>query len=272
MDSLTGKHIVITGASSGIGESIAREAAKIGAHLVLAARNEQKLLELQEELKVFNVNVICIPTDVIQKDQCKHLIEQAIAQLGSINVLINNAGITMRASFENVDDQVLHRVMNVNYWGTAYCSKYALPELIKNKGSLVAVSSVTGLKGLPGRSAYAASKFAINGLFESIRMENMHLGLHTLIACPGYTSSKIRNNSLTADGTPQVDTPAYEGNPDDPQEVAQQILQAIRDRKDFMLNNTEGKKIFWLNKFFPRFLEKKIHQVISQEPNSPIRK
>ena len=176
----------------------------------------------------------------------------------------------MRAPFEHVKLDVLKEVMNVNYWGAVYCTKAALPELLKSKGSLVAVSSVTGFKGLPGRTAYASSKFALNGLFESLRMEYMSRGLHTLIACPGFTTSNIRFNALTADGSEQGDTPLDEKKIDKPEDVAKDILQAIRDRKDFMLTNKQGKLMFWVNKFFPKYLEKKIHNVIAKEPNSPI--
>ena len=153
-----------------------------------------------------------------------------------------------------------------------YCTKAALPELLKNKGSLVAVSSVTGFKGLPGRTGYASSKFAMNGLFESLRMEYMSRGLHTLVACPGFTASNIRFNARKADGSAQADTPGDESKMDNATDVALDILQAVRDRKDFMLTNKQGKLIYWMNKFFPKFVEKRIHHVISQEPNSPILK
>lgn len=272
MDSLKGKNILITGASSGIGEAIAREAAKVGANLSLAARSTDKLALLKKELEDLGVSVAAISTDVAKEVDCHNFISQSIAHLGSIDVLINNAGISMRAPFEETNIAVLKEIMDVNYWGTVYCTKAALPELLKNKGSLVAVSSVTGFKGLPGRTGYASSKFAMNGLFESLRMEYMSRGLHTLIACPGFTASNIRFNARKADGSAQADTPGDESKMDNPADVARDILQAIRDRKDFMLTNKQGKLIYWMNKFFPRYVEKKIHKVIAAEPNSPIKK
>lgn len=272
MDSLIGKNILITGASSGIGEAIAREAAKVGANVALAARNKDKLSELKAELEQHGIKVIAITTDVTNEVDCQNFIDQSISQLGGIDILINNAGISMRAPFEDTKLEVLQEIMDVNYWGAVRCTKAALPELLKNKGSLVAVSSVTGFKGLPGRSGYASSKFAMNGLFESLRMEYMSRGLHTLIACPGFTSSNIRLNARKADGSLQAETPADESKMDNPTDVARDILQAIRDRKNFMLHNKQGKIIYWMNKFFPRYVEKKIHQVIASEPNSPIKK
>ncbi len=273
MDSLKGKNILITGASSGIGEAIAREAAKVGANLAIAARSVDKLIVLQQELEeAFGVTVVAIATDVTKEEDCHRFIAQSIDQLGSIDILINNAGISMRAPFEEVKSDVLREIMDVNFWGAVYCSQAALPQLLKNKGSLVAVSSVTGFKGLPGRSGYASSKFAMNGLFESLRMEYMSRGLHTLVACPGFTASNIRYNAKLADGSVQGDTPADESKMDKAHDVALDILQAIRDRKDFMLTNKQGRLIFWMNKFFPKYLERTIHKAIAAEPNSPIKK
>ncbi len=272
MDSLTGKNIIITGASSGIGKAIALEAAKVGANLALAARSTSNLEEIAKDLSSSEGKIIPITTDVTKEMDCQELINKATSQLGGIDILINNAGISMRAPFEEVETSVLKEIMDVNYWGAVYCTKAALPELLKNKGSLVAVSSVTGFKGLPGRTGYASSKFAMNGLFESLRMEYMSRGLHTLIACPGFTASNIRFNARLADGSEQGDTPLDEQKTDKPEDVALDILQAIRDRKDFMLTNKQGKIIYWVNKFFPKYVEKKIHKVIAQEPNSPILK
>jgi short-subunit dehydrogenase len=272
LDSLAGKNIVITGASSGIGEALAIEAAKIGAHTVLAARSTAKLETLKASLSFYNTNIITVVCDVTKAADCQNLIDTAVRELGSIDVLINNAGISMRASFEDVQLEVLEEVMDVNFWGTVYCSKAVIPYLLKTKGSLVAVSSVSGFKGLPGRTAYAASKFAINGLYESIRMEYMSRGIHTLIASPGFTTSNIRFNARTANGEQQADTPADESKMDSAESVALDILQAIRDRKDFMLTNKQGRIMFWVNKFFPKYLEKRIHKVIAAEPNSPIKK
>ena len=272
LDSLKAKNIIITGASSGIGKALAIQAAKIGANIVLASRNISKLDELKKSLNTYNTTILTVSCDVTKASDCQNLIDTAIRELGNIDVLINNAGISMRASFDDVNLEVLEEVMNVNFWGSVYCSKAAIPHLLKTKGSLVVVSSVTGFKGLPGRSGYAASKFALNGFFESIRMEYSSRGLHTLISCPGFTASNIRVNAQNSDGAPGDEAPGDESKMDTAESVALDILQAIRDRKDFMLTNKQGRIIFWMNKFFPKFVEKKMHQVIAAERNSPIKK
>ena len=148
------KVIIITGASSGIGKALAFECGKRGGKLVLCARNEEKLYETGEELKKYNGEVILVKADVSKESDCRTLIEKTIEQYGRIDILINNAGISMRALFEEVDLKVLHRLMDTNFWGTVYCSKYALPHLLKAKGSLVGISSIAGYKGLPGRTGY----------------------------------------------------------------------------------------------------------------------
>lgn len=270
LNTFLNKNIIITGASSGIGEALAIEFAKQGANLLLGSRNIGKLEELKSSIQGTGA-IIVQKCDVSQQADCQSLIQTAKDRLGSIDVLINNAGITMRGSFEDVNPEVLHQVMDVNYWGTVYCSQAAIPELLKTKGSLVAVSSVTGFKGLPGRTGYASSKFAVNGLYESIRMEYMNRGIHVLTACPGFTSTNIRYNALNETGKKQDTSPTDETKMDTPQQVALDILQAIRHRKDFMLTNKQGKLIYWLNKFFPRMIEKRIHNVIAKEPNSPIK-
>lgn len=268
---LKGKNIVITGASSGIGKALSIEASKCGANLVLASRQIDQLEAIKSEISNPVSTIFCIQTDVTSQKECENLIHLAKQKLGSIDVLINNAGISMRAAFDEVETRVLEEIMNVNFWGTVYCTKAAISSLLESKGSLVAVSSVTGFKGLPGRTGYASSKFAINGLFESIRMEYMNRGLHTLIACPGFTASNIRYNALTSNGSKQELSPGKESEMDKASDVALDILQAIRDRKDFMLTNRQGKIIYWVNKFFPKFLEKRIHKTIAKEPNSPIK-
>jgi dehydrogenase/reductase SDR family protein 7B len=204
------KVVIITGASSGIGRALAVEFDRLGANLAIAARNQAKLNQLSSALQ--GKDHLLIQADVTVEKDCENLISSTIKKYGRIDVLINNAGISMRAIFESVDLSVLRKLMDTNFWGTVYCSKFALPYLLQSKGSLVGVSSVAGYKGLPGRSGYSASKFAIHGLLEVIRIENMKKGLHVLIACPGFTASNIRNVALSKDGTPQGETRSMKAN------------------------------------------------------------
>ena len=201
------KVIIITGASSGIGLASARLFASLGAKLSLAARSIDKLDSLAAEITDDKTRVMCIKTDVSVEDDCRKLIDETVAKYGKIDVLINNAGLSMRAPFKEVKLEVIERLMNVNFWGTVYCTKYALPWILKSKGSIVGVISTAGYVALPGRTGYVTSKFAIRGFLETIRMEHLNDGIHVMVFAPGYTASNVRNAALLADGTPQGYSP-----------------------------------------------------------------
>ena len=231
------KVVIITGASSGIGLALAQNFAKRKAKVVLAARSYDKLKVIEEDLKVFNKQILIVKTDVSKESDCKNLIDKTIEAYGKIDILINNAGISMRALFETTELSVIKQLMDINFWGAVYCSKYALPYLLRSTGSVVGVSSIAGYKGLPGRSGYSASKFAMHGFLEVLRIENMKKGLHVLIACPGFTASNIRNTSLTANGTQQGESPRDEGKMMSAEEVGSHIIKAIEKRKDRLPGN-----------------------------------
>ncbi|EKD31158.1 MAG: Short chain dehydrogenase, partial [uncultured bacterium] len=169
---LKNKVVIITGASSGIGLAAAREFAAEGAKLVLAARNAERLKEIEAELSLIT-EVLPVKTDVSVEADCKNLIEHAVARFGGIDILVNNAGISMRAMFKDLDLDVIRRLMDVNFWGTVYCTKYALPHILSKEGSVVGVISVAGFKGLPARTGYSASKFAIYGFLDTLRIEHL---------------------------------------------------------------------------------------------------
>jgi len=221
------KVVVITGASSGIGEALAKRFALAGAKVVIAARNIGKLNKLAEELSKDAAEVLSVKTDVSSESECRNLINETVIKFGGIDILINNAGISMRALFENTDLNVIRKLMDVNFWGTVYCTKFALPHLLKSKGSVVGVSSIAGYKGLPGRAGYSASKFAMQGFLEVLRIENMKKDLHVLIACPGFTASNIRNTALASDGSQQGESPRDEDKMMSADEVALHIIKAI---------------------------------------------
>src|SRR4030042_195789 len=148
------KVVIVTGASSGIGEAVAREFAANGSKVMLAARSEEKLAAIVNEIRDKKLEASYIRTDVTREEDCRNLVEKTVEKYGTVNILINNAGLSMRASFDEVDLKVLHRLMNINFWGTVYCTKYALPYLLVNRGSVVGISSVAGFHGLPGRTGY----------------------------------------------------------------------------------------------------------------------
>ena len=272
------KVVVITGASSGIGLACAQVFASAGAKVVLAARHENSLKnavsKIQSELQTSNFKLqtpFSVVTDVSKESDCKKLIDETIKAFGSIDVLINNAGISMRALFEEVDLKVLRELMDVNFWGTVYCTKYALPHLLKSKGSVVGMSSIAGKKGLPGRTGYSASKFAMEGFLETLRTENLKKGLHVLVACPGFTTTNIRNTALSKDGTAQGESPRDESKMMPAEEVAKRIYNAVIDRKRDLILTTNGKLIVWLNKFFPAMMDKMVYNHMAKEADSPFK-
>lgn len=264
------KVVIITGASSGIGRALAKECAAKGARLSLGARRTELLEQLRQELQ--GTEILITKTDVSNPDDCKVLIEETIKHFGGIDVLINNAGISMRALFEEVDTQVIRQLMDVNFFGTVYCSKYALPHLLKTKGSLVGVISIAGYVGLPGRTGYSASKFAIRGFLDTVRIENLKKGLHVLVAAPGFTASEVRKAALTSDGTQQGETPRDENKMMSAEECARHIVKAIEKRKrELILTFVEGKLTVFLGKFFPSLLDKLTYNHMAKEPNSPFK-
>ncbi|HAH25908.1 MAG TPA: short chain dehydrogenase [Prolixibacteraceae bacterium] len=264
------KVIVITGASSGIGRALAKELASMGARLSLAARRTELLEELRAELP--ETEILLQTTDVSNENDCRTLMEETIKRFGRIDVLINNAGISMRAIFEDVDLKVIHQLMDVNFFGTVYCSKYALPHLLKTKGSLVGVISIAGYVGLPGRTGYSASKFAIRGFLDTLRIENLKKGLHVLVAAPGFTASEVRQAALTNDGSQQGETPRDESKMMSSEECAHHIVRAIQKRKrSLILTFTEGKLTVFLGKFFPALLDRFTYSHMAKEPNSPFK-
>lgn len=264
------KVVIITGASSGIGLATAREFAANGARLVLAARSEDKLQEIAGELSSLT-DVLCVKTDVSVMEDCKNLIDKTIDRFGGIDILINNAGISMRALFNDMDLSVMERLMAVNFWGTVYCTKFALPWLLKSKGSVVGVISTAGYKGLPARTGYSASKFAINGFLDTLRVENLFTGLHVLVFAPGFTTSNIRMTALTADGSQQGSTPRAEDKMMSAEKVARIMLRAIRRRRRRVTLTFTSKMLLLLTRIAPGLTDKLEYNYMAKEPDSPFK-
>ncbi len=266
------KVIVITGASSGIGKALAEELAQRGANVVLGARQYVTLCEITAEIEAkYNTKALAVQTDVTKESDCEMLIKQALTTFGQIDVLINNAGLSMRALFNDVDLAVLKNLMDVNFWGTVYCTKYALPEILKTKGSIVAVSSIAGYRGLPGRTGYSSSKFAMNGFMESLRTEMLKTGVHVMVACPGFTTSNIRVAALSKDGAAHGETSMEEGKMMSAEEVAAIISDGITERKRTLIMTGQGKLAVWVNKLFPAFADKKVFELFAKEKNPLIK-
>jgi short-subunit dehydrogenase len=264
--SLKDKIVVITGASSGIGKALAVELARRGANLVLGARQYVTLCEITQELeKQHAIRAIAVQCDVTREEDCEQLIKQAVLTFGRVDVLINNAGISMRALFQDVDLKVLRSLMDVNFWGAVYCTKYAMPEILKSKGSIVGVSSIAGYKGLPGRTGYSASKFAMNGFLDALRVENLKTGVHVMTACPGFTASNIRNTALNKNGVSQGESSLEEEKMMTAEEVAKIIADGIEKRARTLIMTSQGKMTVTLSKILPGLLDKLVYNVFAKE-------
>jgi short-subunit dehydrogenase len=268
INSLQGKVVLITGASAGIGKALATTLIKSGVSVAICARDEQKLLAVKAMPN--HEKLFCFKADVAVEADCKAFIEASFNHFGQIDVLINNAGVSMRALFEALDLSVLKKTMDINFWGTVYCSKYALPYIIKTKGSIVGISSIAGYKGLPCRTGYSASKFAMQGFLESLRIELMQKGVNVMWISPGFVASNIRNTALDANGESQTETPLDERKLMSADECAKKIVYAIVRRKRNLLMTFQGKLTVWLNYFFPSFVDKQIYNHFKNEPDSPL--
>ncbi|MCD8208443.1 MAG: SDR family oxidoreductase [Bacteroidales bacterium] len=266
-----GKVMIITGASSGIGLASAKLFASLGARLSLAARR-MDVLQNETAGILPDEDILYVRADVSVEEDCKRLVDETIAKFGRLDVLVNNAGLSMRALFKDLDLKVLHSLMDVNFWGTVYCTKYALPHLLESKGSVVGVISIAGYAGLPGRTGYSSSKFAIRGFLDTLRIEHLYDGLHVMVFAPGFTASNVRNAALTADGSAQGSTPRDEGKMMTAERVAQYMAKGIRKRKAQMILTPIGKATVLLGKLFPRLTDRLEFSYMAKEPDSPFSK
>jgi len=262
------KVIIVTGASSGIGLASARLFGSHGAKVVMAARSYDKLLA---EAPSVGSDVLCVKTDVSKEEDCKALIDATVEKYGRIDILVNNAGLSMRAMFKDLDLSVLKSLMDVNFWGTVYCTKYALPWLLKVKGSVVGVISIAGYSALPARSGYSSSKYAIRGFLDTVRIEHLKDGLHVLVFAPGYTSSNVRNAALTADGSAQGETPLDEGKLMSAEKCAEYLAKGLYKRKNKMILTGLGKATVLAHNLFPNLTDKLTYKYIAREANSPFK-
>lgn len=263
------KVVVITGGSNGIGKALAEEFGNKGGSIVITGRNETALIAAVESLRAQGITAEGLVADVSKEEDNEAMAKFAVEKFGRIDILINNAGISMRAFFEEVDLDVVKKVMDINFYGALYATKYCLPEILKTGGSVIGISSIAGYRGLPGRTGYSASKFALQGFLEVLRTEMLHKGVHVLTACPGFTASSIRERSLTKDGSSQGESPRDEGKMMTAEECAHHIYKATVKRKKHLVLTTQGKLTVFLNKWFPGYMDKVVYNVMAKEANAP---
>jgi short-subunit dehydrogenase len=254
----TGKTIVITGASSGIGRELAIALAHQGANLALGARNHEALAETARLCDKKGGKAIAIPTDVTDSSACNHLIVRAIETFGQIDSLVNNAGASFISRFDEVTDlSIFEHVMQVNYLGAVYCTHVALPYLKQSQGLLVAISSLCGKTGVPLRSGYVASKHAMQGFFDTLRIELLDTGVDVLVVSPGFVATDIRQKALKGDGSTWM-----QSHRDETQQTMslerciQLIMEGMLERKRDVVMTSKGKLISWGKLLAPSWVDR----------------
>jgi short-subunit dehydrogenase len=257
MQSLKDKVVIITGASLGIGKGLAEECLNRGARIAVCARNVEKLQETYAHIPP--QNIFLFKADVSNENECYAFVAQTLNKFGRIDILLNNAGMSMRALFEDLDVKVLKNLMDVNFWGTVYMTKAALPYIKKQKGVILGVSSIAGYRGLPGRTGYSASKYAMQGFMEALRTELLRTGVHVMWVCPGYTTSNIRNTALGEDGKQMMETNMDESKMMSPEECARIIINAVEKRKRTVIMTLLGKMTVFVNKLFGGLADKLVY-------------
>jgi short-subunit dehydrogenase len=263
MSVFTNKVVVITGGSEGIGKALVESFLNLGATVATCSRNYDKLYQLQSTHS--GKPLMIYTTDVSKEQECKNFIDAVVSSFGRIDILINNAGISMRALVIDAELDTIKKVMDINLWGTVNCTKYALPYITKAKGSIIGISSIAGFRGLPGRTGYSASKFAVNGFLEALRTELLQSGVNVMWVCPGFTTSNIRRAALNSKGQAHGETSMDEGKMMSAEECAQHIIKAIHKRKRTLILTNTGKKTVWLNKLFPALADKLTYKYFFKE-------
>lgn len=257
MDEFRDKVIIITGASEGIGRALALALAPLGARLALAARNAERLEALAGECSRAGAEAIAVPTDVTDEDQCRALVARTVEAWGRVDALVANAGATMWSAFEDLEDlDALRRIMDVNYFGAVYCTHAALTELRRTRGRLVAVASVAGLTGVPSRTGYAATKHAMVGFFDSLRIELADSGVTVTLVCPDFVVSQIHRRAIGPDGRPLGETPMQESRIMSAEECAALIVDAMAKRKRLLITSRRGRLGRWLKLVAPGLIDR----------------
>ncbi|MBM3922824.1 MAG: SDR family oxidoreductase [Sphingomonadales bacterium] len=256
--SFNNKVVAITGGTDGIGKALVQAMLAKGATVATCARNQDKLYQLQTQNA--GAPLLTVVADVSKENDCRHFIESTLHAFGKIDILINNAGISMRALFADAEIDVIRKLMDVNFYGALCCTKYALDSIIKQKGVIVGVSSIAGYRGLPGRTGYSASKFALQGWLESLRTEMLDKGVNVMWVCPGFTTSNIRQAALNEKAEAHGETSMDEEKMMSAATCADHIVKAIEERKRTLILTFNGIRTVWLNKLFPKLTDKLVHR------------
>ena len=263
--------IVVTGASDGIGAELARQLANERSRLVLAARNPEKLERVRAQCRERGAETIVVVTDVAVEGDCRRLIESAAAAFGGIDVLIANAGISMHARFDEIEDfSTFERLFRVNAMGTIWCARYAYPWLKASRGLMVGVSSLAGRTGVPERTTYCASKFAQSGFLDALRIEAAHHGIAVMVAYPGVVDTEIRRRGLNGRGEPAGVSGLSEEHAMPVAECARLIIDGMQRRRREVVMTARGRLGLWLKLIAPEAVDRLARAALARRsPNSP---
>lgn len=246
---------VITGGASGIGLATCQELAEHGATIAMLDMDKNCLENCKKDFLDKGHEILAIECDVTKEDNCIDSINQVLNKFGHIDILFNNAGITQRGLFEKTDVNVFKKVMDVNFFGSLYCTKAALPSLTRSKGMILVNESIAGVAPLLGRTGYSASKHALHGMFTSLRCELRHKGVHVMIVCPGFIKTNLQTRALGSDGKIARHEQTTVGKSDTPENVAKQIVDGIVKKKSMLVLTFMGKLGYLVSRFFPLLYE-----------------
>lgn len=265
MAAFTGHVVLLTGASEGIGRALALALARQGARLVLAARSRERLDQLSLECRDLGAEALAVPTDVGDARQCAALVGRAVEHFGKLDMLINNAGATMWSRLDELgDESVLERLMRVNYLGAAWITRHALPALKARRGRIVAVSSLAGLAGVPTRTGYAASKHAMTGFFDSLRIELAGSGVSVTVAAPDFVLTEIHRRAIGPDGRPLGASPMQESRIMSAEACAGIVLDAAARRRRIAFTSVRGRMLPWLRLIVPGLVDRMAARAIRE--------
>ena len=257
--------LILTGASEGIGRALALALAARGARLALAARDRERLETLAQECRALGGEARALPTDVTNAQDCEWLVAETVKAFGGIDVVVHNAGVTMWSRFDTLQDlSVFERIMEVNYFAPVRLTALSLPHLKQSKGLLVAVASLAGLTGVPERSGYAASKHAMIGFFDSLRIELRGSGVDVSVVAPDFVVSEIHKRAIGPDGEPLGESPMVQSKIMTATECAARIARAIEKRERLVVMSTRGRLGRWLKLLAPTWIDRIAEKAIRQ--------
>jgi NAD(P)-dependent dehydrogenase (short-subunit alcohol dehydrogenase family) len=262
---LKNKIAVVTGAASGIGAAISKHLAAKGARVGLLDIDETAVETVAADMLAAGSDALGIGCNVAHADQCQAAINSILERFGGIDILVNNAGITQRSAFVDTQIDVYRQVMDVNFFGSLHCTKYAIASIIERRGSIVVIESLAGVTPLLGRTGYCASKHALHGLFTSLRTELFGTGVHIMIVCPGFVRTNLQSRALGHDGRITTHPQSIVGKQYSPERVASAVYKGLLRKKPLLILSPVGKLSYWISRITPNFYERLMARQLKSE-------